>query len=72
VRRARGALGVLHLDVGPLDTLATLLATWRGGLTRAQLGEVAARDVTLADLYLRLLRAKLEQEATPASATRAE
>lgn len=70
VRRARGALAFFHLDAGPLDTLATLLATWRGGLTRAQLGDVAVRDVTLADLYLRLLKAKLDQESNVASPAR--
>lgn len=70
VRRARGALAFFHVDAGALATLATLLATWRGGLTRAQLGEVAERDVTLADLYLRLLKAKLDQESNPPSPAR--
>lgn len=62
-----GSDALSHLNLNPawLYDLANLLQGWSDNVSQSKLGDFIAKDVTLADTYLKLLRVKLQEEAHP-------
>lgn len=69
VQKARSLLGAVHITVGALDTLYSLLTTWQTNVTALpkKLGDYANADILSAEAYLRALQRKIvaEQQSTP-------
>lgn len=65
VKSGRDALGRVNINFTWLDELAGLLQQWSDNISQSMLGDFIAKDVTIADTYLKLLRVKLQEEAHP-------
>lgn len=67
--QARSDLAQIHIHIGVLDSLQTLVQSWQQNLAQLpiQLNEYATTDVAGAETYLKALRTKLQQsqQTTP-------
>lgn len=68
VLEARTILGAIHITIGALDTIYTLLTTWQKNVTALpqKLGDYANADIISAESYLKALQRKIAAEqSTP-------
>lgn len=67
IKSGRDALGRVNINFTWLDELAGLFQQWSDAVSQSKLGDFIAKDVTIADTYMHLLRVKLQEEAHPGS-----
>lgn len=68
VQQARTLLGAVHITIGALDTIYSLLTTWRKNVTALpkKLGDYANADILAAEAYLKALQRKIvAEQSTP-------
>ena len=71
IDQARNLLGVVHITIGALDVLHSLLTTWQQNVVKLpkKLADYATADIISAEAYLKALQRKIAAErSTPTPA----